>query len=130
MKRVLGLLLLSLALSACSFETQLEGLDFECSEDLPCGEGFVCDLLEGTCVAEAASAQIPPACINLACPTEDELRCSPEGEVVGVQRCIRDQSLGCLIWDPVHTCADTLECTEDVCDPAKIVCVDGACPPP
>ena len=51
--RSFGLSLLALVLtltsSACSFETQLEGLDFECSEDLPCGEGFVCDLSAGTC---------------------------------------------------------------------------------
>ena len=51
-----------LTLCACSFDTDLQGLTFECSDSVPCGEGMVCDLDQGVCVSEAIAALPPIEC--------------------------------------------------------------------
>jgi hypothetical protein len=116
-----------IGLSACSFDTNLAELTFECSADMPCGEGMICDLEQGACVSEAIAA-LPPICVEQACTTEDELRCEPAA--AAVQVCRRDQSLGCLIWTTEVQCSDKLSCTEDVCDPGALACTGDDCPPP
>ena len=113
MKRVLGLLLLSLALGACSFETQLEGLDFECSPELPCGEGFICDLAVGTCGAQGTEA-LPEVCLQAACSDEGALRCSADG--LTIELCQRDTVAGCLIWAADQPCAQENDCQSYACE--------------